>query len=409
MPTLFAKPVETLTADDVAGLIGWPESLTVEYKVTLSGQGGRADAWLSGGNVENYARDKLFKEVVAFANTTGGHLVLGVRETKETPPVAEAVVPVPRCVDLAERLTRMAQVIDPPIPLLLVQGIPTDGDAGVVVFRVPASHAAPHRAADKECYIRRGTNSVAMAMREIQDMTLVGGRRDERIDARFIKACNRFRTWMSEPVEEQGKSIGFRITAVPVGSQIELGRLYGRNIIPNLQQEIAITIDGRPRRVHALRLPSQFRAIVRGVRKVFRDEDTPTYLEAHSDGTVDLGFRMMERAGEQRLHLGWIASYLVNVLRTAHALRTAAGAPDCEYGVELEIACGAAVETVKLLINDQGWDSEVGEGLHYLPLTLPRISFGPISEIDMVLSAILTDLYDAAGAYQDKPLEVIVL
>lgn len=107
--------------------------------------------------------------------------------------------------------------------------------------------------------------------------------------------------------------------------------------------------------------------------------------------------------------ISWIAGHLINVLRTAHVLRTAAGAPDCEYGIELEIAIDTAIGTVGLVITDQGWNDKVGEGLCRLPLILPRISFGPVSEIDMVLSAILTDLHDAAGAFRDRPLEVIVL
>jgi predicted HTH transcriptional regulator len=149
MIALFTKSIELLTAEDVTGVVGWPESLTVEFKEALPARDGRNDAWLGGGAVEQYARDKLFKEVVAFANTSGGHLLLGVAETKDAPPAAAALTPVPRCIDLAERLSRVAQVIDPPIPLLLVRGIPVQDDAGVVVFRVPASRAAPHRGPDK--------------------------------------------------------------------------------------------------------------------------------------------------------------------------------------------------------------------------------------------------------------------
>jgi len=193
MPDLFTKPIEEITDVDVSGLLGWPESLTVEFKEALSGKDGRPDSWTRDSNdVEPYARNKLFKEVVAFANTSGGHLILGVAETKAAPPMANLTTPVPRCVDLAERLARAAQAIDPPIPLLLVQGVPTDGGAGVVVFRVPVSRAAPHRALDKECYARRGTSSVPISMREIQDMTLAAGRREERTDARFALAVRQF-------------------------------------------------------------------------------------------------------------------------------------------------------------------------------------------------------------------------
>lgn len=178
LPSLLLKPVNLITAEDVMDMVGWPESLTVEYKESLPSKDGRDDAWLGGGKVESYARDKLFREVVALANTAGGHVLLGVGEAKEPLPAAGLVNPVPRCIDLAERLTRMAQFIDPPIPLLQVRGVPTEGEAGVVVFHVPPSRPAPHRSTDKDCYVRRGTESVPMTMREIREMIHAANRRE---------------------------------------------------------------------------------------------------------------------------------------------------------------------------------------------------------------------------------------
>ena len=196
MRDLFLKPIETLAADDVRDAIGWPESLVVEYKADLPAREGRGDAWLTGGTVEQIAKEKLFKEVVALANTSGGHLVVGMAETKEKPPAAASIAPIPRCVELADRLERAAQSIDPPIPLLLVRGIPTSDDgSGVVLFRVPTSRSAPHRSIDKECYVRRGTNSVPVDMRTIRDMTLAGERRSSRIDAAFGRCQANLAEW----------------------------------------------------------------------------------------------------------------------------------------------------------------------------------------------------------------------
>lgn len=44
MLALFTKPVELLTAEDAAAVVGWPESLTVEFKETLPARDGRTDA-----------------------------------------------------------------------------------------------------------------------------------------------------------------------------------------------------------------------------------------------------------------------------------------------------------------------------------------------------------------------------
>lgn len=410
MIDLFTKPIEVLSASDAAGVIGWPESLTVEFKETLSAREGRNDTWLSGGGIEQYARDKLFKEVVAFANTAGGHLVLGIAETKDAPAAAAALTPVPRCIDLAERLARAAQAIDPPIPLLLVRGIPIKDDAGVVVFRVPASRAAPHRCPDKECYIRRGTESVPMSMREIQDMTLAGGRRDELTDARFAKSAKLFNDWFALPLHDQPRATGFRITAVPVGVRFDLGRLYGKEGLARLRERYTVAVNGCRTEAYAPRLPQHTKPIVRGVRRTHDNDSGPAYFDIYSDGVVDLGFRLEPRQDEHFIFLGWIVGYLVNALRTADALRSAAGVVDCEYGIEVELRASPARVPVSLL----GWgqnlsiDNKIGDGLHTLPLLLPRLSFGPAGELDQIVTLMVNDLCDAAATYQPHPMSLVI-
>lgn len=147
MSDAFTKPAEAITVANAEALVGWPETLTVGVKEALPGRDGRPDGWLSGSEVEGYAKEKLFKEAVAFANSVGGQLVLGVAETDEEPPTAAFVTPVTRCVDLAGRLgCAAAQMVDPLIPVLLVVGISIDADgSGIVVFRAPASRLTEHR------------------------------------------------------------------------------------------------------------------------------------------------------------------------------------------------------------------------------------------------------------------------
>ena len=50
------------------------------------------------------AKDALLKEAVGFANVYGGALLLGIGESEGKPPVAARISPIPRCVNLAERL-----------------------------------------------------------------------------------------------------------------------------------------------------------------------------------------------------------------------------------------------------------------------------------------------------------------
>ena len=127
------------------------------------------------GQLTAYARDRLFREVIAFANAQGGTLVLGAEETREKPPRAANICPLPRIHDLATRMEDAAHAcIDPVLPGLRVRGIETGSPGeGVVIFRTLASPIGPHRvASDGHAYIRRGASSVKMTMREIQDLTL---------------------------------------------------------------------------------------------------------------------------------------------------------------------------------------------------------------------------------------------
>ena len=127
------------------------------------------------------AKRDLTKELIAFANTRGGTLVLGIEEDGEKR--ATCIKPIRACRSLAERLS--ASIIastDPPLASLEAVGVETEGDAGVVVFRVPPSLRAPHRDRDeRECYRRSGDSSIPMTMREVQDLCVVRSREGEAV------------------------------------------------------------------------------------------------------------------------------------------------------------------------------------------------------------------------------------
>jgi predicted HTH transcriptional regulator len=74
MGTFFSAENADLT------LLGWPESGQVEFKKDIPERNDKQDPWHDDKDFAPYGRDKLFKEIVAFANTMGGHLVLGIDE-----------------------------------------------------------------------------------------------------------------------------------------------------------------------------------------------------------------------------------------------------------------------------------------------------------------------------------------
>ena len=106
MINLLSTPVDQIRISDIESLIESkiPEVGQVEFKEELPARDG-SDPWMSGGDkIGDRAKNELLKEVVAFANGHGGVLLLGIGESDTKPAVADKISPIPRCVDLVERL-----------------------------------------------------------------------------------------------------------------------------------------------------------------------------------------------------------------------------------------------------------------------------------------------------------------
>jgi hypothetical protein len=393
-PELFTRSLDdSLNASVTQTLLGWPESSTVEFKQEIPGKDGKPDPWAAGGKCGEYGRDKIFKELVAFANTTGGHLILGVEETKTKPPVAAAIAPIPRCHDLAERLSRAAQQIDPPIPNLRVAAVETANDgSGIVIFRVPASRAAPHRGYDLQAYIRRGTESVPMSMREIQDLTLAGGSRsDLLIESRFAEARRRLGEYVVRMKSTAQVVPAFRVTAVPT-APLSLPRLFGVKEISLHNEYSYFNVGGSPYRAYG-GSTSQRRVILRGVEHYSATEGRGVSVRLYQDGAVEEDWCP---GPVQSINISVVMAEVLRVMLAVNVLRTLGGMPDIEYLVEVEFLTEPGNSSIRI----DGWNGSFAENssvLSRLPLTLPRVSYGEMAELNSALTQIHTDIHDEAG------------
>lgn len=108
-----------------------PEGLNLDFKLTNYG---RSDS----------DKRELLKDVSAFANSHGGHLILGVEESAG---VAAQIIGVD--IDADAELLRMEQIIrnaiEPPIYGVRMRAIPLSSGKKVFVIRVPRSWNPPHR------------------------------------------------------------------------------------------------------------------------------------------------------------------------------------------------------------------------------------------------------------------------
>ena len=88
MIAALSKPIDDLKSEDLQELVskGWSESENVEFKSGLSARQNAKDPWYGGGKVEELAKERLFKEIVAFANRSGGPSITAVQESAQKPP-----------------------------------------------------------------------------------------------------------------------------------------------------------------------------------------------------------------------------------------------------------------------------------------------------------------------------------
>ena len=150
------------------------------------------DAWWAGGSLGDYGRDKLLEEIAAFANGSGGTLLLGIDEEPGT-AIARSISPLPRISDLRLRLlNHILSCIEPKLPQFEILAIDScGGGRGVIAVNVEASRVGPHRVTTTlEIPIRRGDKCLPMTMAEVQEAILRNSRRFDEVQATLSGRLN---------------------------------------------------------------------------------------------------------------------------------------------------------------------------------------------------------------------------
>jgi Putative DNA-binding domain len=406
----IARPIESLKLEDVEDLCaqGWPENQNTEFKEALPDRG--KDSWSLSATISDFAKERIFKEIVAFANSSGGRLFLGIEESDEKPASATKIREIPNCHDLAERLQRAAySSIEPPINALKVQAITTNAaGSGVIVFDVPSSHSAPHRSKDLICYIRRGTESVPMTMYEIQDLTLRLSRRIDEINQRFVERQEAFLDWLLEGKQPTNRFVGFRATAIPIGTPLYIERVFNNpEVIRPINPNVVAYLDGDPKRRVGLNVPwfaEGERPIVRGSRREYSDSNQGHYCSVYCDGLIEYGWkRYWSDPGGNQIELNRVLGACANVMVAAEGFNIAAKAPGSSYAIEVDIAAGSSGGSMPIRIFGLTQSRFVGD--LKTRLILERLSFG---DKNRVLSIINRDVCDGCGFMQTEPPSIVL-
>ena len=406
---MFGKRPSDLTQEDIELLIKEQvqEGSQIELKVALPARKGQ-DAWVSGEQkVGDYARNELLAEVIAFANAHGGWLFVGIKETDDHPKRAKDVAPLRNCAELADRLRLMCRdCIEPQVPVLEVAGIPFDEDsAGVVVFYIPQSRMAPHRhLVTKECYIRRADRTEKMTMREIQDLTLQVERGIGAIERIFERKAQNHLESLNEFSGETKQAFGIRATAVPTIP------LYLSPIHHNKEaQPPLITLSGTlgesgPYELFVPVSPYNWRPILRGTCASEEFDNLSCQLEVHCDGLIHYRFLARKSHDNYLIYVQWVMGIVSNIMCAVEKFRDAAGAPDVEFALEVEI----------LVIGEPVGIGKYGrdifrDNLGPFPSSstaFPRYSLGPREEFSDAMELFELDFWNAASVDQKKKLLV---
>jgi hypothetical protein len=95
---ILHEALSTVSASDIAQLCSdqIPEGTELELKSDLPSRGGRGDPWHAGARIGDYARNEVAEEIIAFANSFGGAVCVGINETADHPKRADSPHLLPR-------------------------------------------------------------------------------------------------------------------------------------------------------------------------------------------------------------------------------------------------------------------------------------------------------------------------
>lgn len=151
---------EEVSVADILGLLdaGVPEGLSVEYKSQMYG------------NSDADVKEAL-KDISSFANTAGGHLILGIVETGGIPTgiVGLAGIDADRDIQRLENLIRDG--IEPRIVGVRFRSVTLESGTVVIIGRIPQSWNPPHRVSARgtnRFYVRNSTGAHEADVEELR-------------------------------------------------------------------------------------------------------------------------------------------------------------------------------------------------------------------------------------------------
>jgi hypothetical protein len=410
---ILHEPLNLLDANDIQQLCadGVSEGTEIELKADLPSKAGpQQDPWYKGDPIGEYARNKIAEEIVAFANTLGGVVCVGINETADHPKRAASPNPLPRVHELARRLRQAVYgVIDPPLAVLEAIGIGLGpADVGVVLLRVPQSRRRPHRhSPTKEVFVRREDETAKVSMREIQELTIQSVAEATRIEttiterrAKFLDDAGEWHRMRSENGMQGG---ALHMLGVPT-APIDLVRVVGRPHLTGALASVSVSLNGGTR-VECTWPHAKYLIWKPGLRSVFAEHvidgskigvpDESARYSLHTSGVCELSYMFKTNRDHPGLFAAWIAGAMGFMLGWLHRVRGEAG-----VSTEYALATQLTIYDQPVLFAEYGATTfapsrgaRLPKGGHVFPIA----SIGSTDEFPSHLARFDEDLWNLAG------------
>lgn len=402
---MWQKRISEVDAGDIRLVVDTArqEGLQVEFKQEFPG-----------GAENDKGKRGIAKELVAFANAHGGTLIIGIAEDSEHRAVA--IRPVADCRAVADRLSStMHAIIDPPLPGVECEGIPTepDGTSGVVAIRVPESLSSPHwlrLGKDTEggvVLFRRNTSSMLVSsMRDIHEMVLATENKRVRLEGRFAEALNRGTDFLYGRGNDPAKyrELLFAIIAQPLSAIQVIGFLQ---TVRKYAAETEFPLLP-PNATRTANLPFNFvnpKPRLRGAQRSNKNDWATILFDDGEDGSVATFLQLYPESPEpsRRFGYSWALGALASTLARVEKLRNEAGAPDTVYEVRVQLHVPNNRWIYKWALDPGGMDTvEIGN----LREEMPSYFVGGKAEFSDVELQFNVDLQNALGRFEPSPLQI---
>lgn len=266
-----ADQIRTLTEEKLVAFLDRRVSEStgvIDYKLELSG------------SKPERANTELLKDVSAFANAEGGHLLIGMNEPTEENDGAAFLVGIEAGEQVATQIEqRCAECIDPRIPGLLVRAMSLTNGKSAVIVHVPPSPSRPHMVIyegtkTRTFFIRHSETAQPMKSSEVRQAVLSAAAGNQNAIEYAARQEERYK-------ESLNGRCAFLVHATPL---VPVEVLW--NVTGDEWRQVIDGIHRQNKRDHINLYGNYRRPSIEGIVAINKEEDPDKIYEVHRTGYI---------------------------------------------------------------------------------------------------------------------------